>query len=334
MFIRKVPGGPPDGVQRGSVLDLTLYPGDPLSPGWASEPGSKRLPLSEAKTIMKIPVLPISYADAQPLLASLNGPVAPEAWRGALPITYHLGPGANVHLKVAMDKETRPLYDVIARIPGSEFSDQWVLDGKHHDAWVHGASDPLSGAVPLMETARTLAEITRNADGSPNAPSCLPRVLGCRRIRADRIDRMGGGACRGADTETRRLPQCRFERQRQVQREWFAHARSFHAGSVARRSRSRQWQAVNGCPDGKTRKSSGRTGRQRRVPHQPARVRGSDYTPFLQHLGVASLDIHFASDDAGVYHSAYDDFNWYSHFSDTTFVYGRTLSQVHANRRS
>ena len=158
----KGPWRPAGGVQRGSVLDLTLYPGDPLSPGWASEEGSKRLPLSEAATMMQIPVLPISYGDAQQLLANLTGPVAPDAWRGALPITYHLGPGAtNVHLKIEMDNATRPLYDVIARIPGSEFPDEWVLDGNHHDAWVHGASDPLSGAASLMETARTLAEMTR-----------------------------------------------------------------------------------------------------------------------------------------------------------------------------
>ncbi len=111
---------------------------------------------------MKIPVIPISYADAQPLLAHLDGPVAPEAWRGALPITYHLGPGGTkVHLAVSMDNSTHPLYDVIAKIPGSEYPDEWILEGNHHDAWVHGASDPLSGAAPLLETARTLAELTR-----------------------------------------------------------------------------------------------------------------------------------------------------------------------------
>ena len=158
----KGPFRPATGVQRGSILDLTLYSGDPLSPGWASEEGSKRLPLGEAGTVMKIPVMPISYGDAQPLLANLDGPVAPESWRGALPVTYHLGPGGTVvHLKIEMDNGTRPLYDVIARIPGAEAPDQWILDGNHHDAWVHGASDPLSGAAPLMEAARTLAEMTR-----------------------------------------------------------------------------------------------------------------------------------------------------------------------------
>ena len=154
---------PSDGVQRGSVMDMAIYPGDPLSPGWASEKGSKRLALSEAKTLMKIPVMPISYADAQPFLASLDGPVAPEAWRGALPITYHLGPGpAKAHFKLELDNSTHPLYDVIVRIPGTDFPDQWILAGNHHDAWVHGATDPASGAAPLLETARALSELLKD----------------------------------------------------------------------------------------------------------------------------------------------------------------------------
>ena len=157
----KGPYRPADGVQRGSVLDLGVEPGDPLSPGWASEPGAKRLTVAEATTLQQIPVLPISFSDATPLLAALDGPVAPEGWRGALPFTYHLGPAATVHLKVQMDNATHPLYNVIARIPGSEFPDEWVMYGNHHDAWVDGASDPLSGAAPLLETARTLAEMTR-----------------------------------------------------------------------------------------------------------------------------------------------------------------------------
>jgi N-acetylated-alpha-linked acidic dipeptidase len=149
---------PAGGAQRGSVLDIAQFPGDPLSPGFASVPGAKRLSLSEATTLMKIPVLPISYEDAQPLLENLSGPVAPEEWRGALGVTYHIGPGGTkIHLKIEMDNSSHPLYDVIARIPGSEFPDQWVLYGNHHDAWVHGADDPLSGTASLLETARSLA---------------------------------------------------------------------------------------------------------------------------------------------------------------------------------
>jgi len=165
----KGPMRPADGVQRGSVMDMALYPGDPLSPGWASEPGSKRLPREEAKTILKIPVLPISWADALPLLQQLSGPVLPEAWRGALPITYHAGAGpATVHLQVDFDWSTRSLYDVIATIPGTVAKDQWVIYGNHHDAWVNGASDPASltaGGLPVSGlTASALRPTTSRAD--------------------------------------------------------------------------------------------------------------------------------------------------------------------------
>ena len=159
----KGPYRPWGGAQRGSVLDIAQYPGDPLSPGFGAVPGAKRLPLAEATTLMKIPVLPISYEDALPLLENLTGPVAPIEWRGALPITYHIGPGsAKVHLKLEMDNSSHSVYDVIARIPGTDFPDQWVLYGNHHDAWVHGADDPLSGTASLLETARTLAQLHKD----------------------------------------------------------------------------------------------------------------------------------------------------------------------------
>jgi N-acetylated-alpha-linked acidic dipeptidase len=151
-----------DGVQRGSTMDMPTYPGDPLSPGWASEPGARKLPLSEVKTLEPIPVLPISYGDAQPFLAALTGPVAPESWRGALPITYHIGAGpATVHLALKFDWATRPLYDVVARIPGTLSPDQLVVYGNHHDAWVNGANDPLSGQVALDETGRAFGQLLK-----------------------------------------------------------------------------------------------------------------------------------------------------------------------------
>ena len=145
---------PRDGVQRGSVMDMPIYPGDPLTPGVGATPDAKRLPLSEAKTITKIPVLPISYGDAQPLLAALKGPVAPAGWRGALPLTYHVGPGpAKVHLKVKSNWDIKRLYDVVARIPGSGEQDVWIIRGNHHDAWVNGAEDPVSGTIAEIEEA-------------------------------------------------------------------------------------------------------------------------------------------------------------------------------------
>lgn len=308
----KGPFRPPDGVQRGSLLDLTLYPGDPLSPGWASEPGSKRLPPGEAATMAKIPTMPISWGDAQQLLANLGGPVAPEPWRGAIPITYHLGAGpATVHLKLAMDNAVRPLYDVIARIPGSEYPDQWVLDGNHHDAWVHGASDPLSGAASLMETARTLAEMTRKG-WKPKRTILLAFWDG------EEFGLIGSTewAEKHADELDRKLIA-------------YINADSTGKGKFTVNG-SHSLEAlvdeiaheVNDPVSGKPLASGG----ELRIGPLGS---GSDYTPFLQHLGVASLDVRFAANDSGIYHSDYDDFGWFSHFSDTNFFYGRTLTQFH-----
>jgi N-acetylated-alpha-linked acidic dipeptidase len=311
----KGPYRPSQGVQRGSVLDLPLYPGDPLSPGWASEAGSKRLPLSEAQTMMKIPVLPISWADAQSLLTSLTGPVAPESWRGALPITYHLGPGAtNVHLKITMDNSTRPVYDVIARIPGSDFPDEWVLDGNHHDAWVHGASDPLSGAASLMETARSLAEMTRGG-WKPK------RTIMIAFWDAEEFGLIGSTEWMEKHEEELDQKLVAYINADSSGKGRFtvggSHSLEAFAEEVAR--------DVNDPLTGQPLAGPANRRGNFRIA---ALGSGSDYTPFLQHLGIAALDIHFASQD-GVYHSDYDDFNWFSHFSDTTFVFGRALSQVH-----
>ncbi len=313
------PYRPGQGVQRGSVLDLPLYPGDPLSPGWASEPGSKRLSISEAQTIMKIPVLPISSANAQLLLGGLTGPVAPEPWRGALPITYHLGPGAtNVHMNVVMDNATRPLYDVIARIPGSDFPDQWVLDGNHHDAWVHGASDPLSGAASLMETARTLAGMVHNG-WKPRRTIVLAfwdgeefGLIGSTEWMEKHADELDGKLVAYINADSTGKGRLNISG---------SHSLEAFARELARDTND----PVTGKP---------LAGALEANPDHDFHIAplgsGSVYTPFLQHLGAATLDMRFAAEDSGVYHSDYDDFNWFSHFSDTTFVYGRTLSQMHA----
>ncbi|MEQ8811383.1 MAG: PA domain-containing protein, partial [Imperialibacter sp.] len=150
------------GAQRGSVMDMPLYPGDPLTPGIGATKDAKRLDIKTAPTLTKIPVIPISYGDAKPLLDALGGPVAPPSWRGGLPITYHIGPGpAKVHLKLEFNWDIKPAYNVIAKMKGSEFPDQWVIRGNHHDAWVNGAADPVSGMVTLMEEARAVAELTK-----------------------------------------------------------------------------------------------------------------------------------------------------------------------------
>ncbi len=313
------PFRPSLGVQRGSMLDLPLYPGDPLSPGWASEPGSKRLPLREAQTIMKIPVLPISYGDAQPLLANLTGPVAPEPWRGALPITYHLGPGSTiVHMNVVMDNATRPLYDVIARIPGSDFPDQWVLDGNHHDAWVHGASDPLSGAASLMETARTLAQMTHNG-WKPKRTILLAfwdgeefGLIGSTEWMEKHADELSQKLIAYLNADS--TGKGRFNISG-------SHSLEAFMQEVTR--------DVNDPTTGKP-LAGALVSNQDHDFHISALGSGSDYTPFLHHLCNARHDIRFASDDSGINHSDYHDFNRFSHFSDTTFVYGRTLTQVHS----
>ncbi len=180
------------GAQRGSVQDMPTYPGDPLTPGRGAVADAERLDVQSAPTLTRIPVLPISYADALPLLRAMDGPVAPAAWRGALPLTYHLGPGpARVHLKLEFNWDLKTAYDVIAVLRGSESPDQWIMRGNHHDAWVNGASDPISWMAATMEEARAIGELvktgwrprrtivgmprSRVSWAPPNGPSTTPR---------------------------------------------------------------------------------------------------------------------------------------------------------------
>ena len=207
------PMRPPEGAQRGSVLDAPLYPGDPLTPGVGATKEAKRLKLEDAQSIAKVPVLPISYADAQPLLAALEGPVAPANWRGALPITYRMGPGpAKVHLKLAFNWDLKPVYDVIATMRGAEEPDLWVLRGNHHDGWVNGADDPVSGQVVLLEEARALGELAKA--GMETETHHHLRLLGWRRAHAPRFHRVGGRARGRAAAACRRLHQQRWQRAR------------------------------------------------------------------------------------------------------------------------
>jgi N-acetylated-alpha-linked acidic dipeptidase len=315
---------PPQGVQRGSVIDMAIYPGDPLTPGWASEPGAKRLSRADAKTILKIPVLPISYGDARPLLEALGGPVAPEAWRGALPVTYHLGPGpATVHLKVDFDWTNKPLRDVIVTIPGSLYKDQWIVYGNHHDAWVNGASDPLSGASALLETARTLAMLRK--DGwQPKRTIILALWDG------EEFGLVGS-------TEWVEKHEEELERKAAV----YINSDSNGKGSInAGGSHSLEafvkevLRDVNDPASGKPliETPRGRGNGSGTGDHPEFRLgalgAGSDYVAFVDHAGVASLNLGFGGGDSGVYHSIYDTFAWFQRFSDGDFVYGKALSQV------
>jgi N-acetylated-alpha-linked acidic dipeptidase len=291
------------------------------------------LSVKEARTIMKIPVLPISYGDALPLLRALtNGPVAPEEWRGALPITYHLGPGsATVHLHVAFNWDLAPAYDVVAKMPGVERPDEWIIRGNHHDAWVFGADDPLSGTVALMEEARGLSELKKGG-WQPKRTIVYtvwdaeePCLLGSTEwveTHAEMLtqkaavyvngDNNGRGflAANGSHTLEKMVNEVALdvidpEKKMPV---------------AARLHAERQ---IKGTPEEK------KEARDRADFRIGALGSGSDYTPFLQHLGIASVDIRYSGEDGGgSYHSSYDSYDHYRRFGDPGFAYGIALAQT------
>ena len=325
---------PPRGVQRGSVMVMPLYPGDPLSPGWPSEAGSRRLERGAATTLLKIPVLPISYEDAQPLLKSLKGPVAPEAWRGALPLTYHLGPGpAKVHLKLTFEWQIRPLYNVIARLEGTEFPDQWIIEGNHHDAWVNGASDPTSGNVVLMETARSLGELLKS---------------GWRPRRTIVIASWDGeewgllGSTEWAEKHREELTQKAvvYINSDSTGKGWLSmggsHSLEAFINGVARDVQDPRGSGSSVLEARRTRLVDQAADDAARAKIKASRDlslealgSGSDYTAFLDFLQIASLDLGFGGDGGGgVYHSIYDSYYWFTHFSDGDFTHSAALSRV------
>jgi N-acetylated-alpha-linked acidic dipeptidase len=327
------PDRPRDGAQRGSVMDMPLYPGDPLTPGVGATPDAKRLPLSEAKTLTKIPVLPMSYGDAQPLLAALRGSVAPEAWRGALPITYHIGPGpARVHMRLKSNWDTKRLYDVIVRIPGSEYPDEWIIRGNHHDAWVNGAADPVSGAVAEMEEMRGFSELLKQGWkpkrtivycfwdgeeegllGSTEWVETHAADLEKHAVAYINSDGNGRGFLNAQGSHT--LENFMNGVMKDIQ------------DPETKMTVWKRAQLVGISRAAADRKREFRTRPDLRIG---ALGSGSDYTAFIDHLGIASINVSFGGEGGGdgVYHSIYDDFYWFTHFSDTDFVYGRALSQT------
>ena len=331
------PKGPmrnPDGVQRGSVMDFaSSSPGDPLTPGIGATPGAKRLALKDAKSITKIPVLPISYGDAQPLLAALKGPMAPEEWRGSLPISYHVGPGpAKVHLKLEFNWDTKPVNDVIAKITGSIAPDEWIIRGNHHDAWVNGAEDPLSGQAPLLEEARAMGLLLKQGwkprrtiiycawDGEE------PMLLGSTEWVETHADELRQHAAvyinsDGNDRGTLGMGG--------------SHTLEQFVNGVARdiedpETKMTVWQRLQLSKIAEAKSADERKElRQRADLRINALGSGTDFTGFLDHIGVATLDLGYGGEDEqGIYHSIYDDFYWYTHFSDYDFVYGRALAQT------
>jgi len=332
---------PADGVQRGSVLDMPIYPGDPLTPGVGATADAKRLAIAEAKTILKIPVLPLSYADAQPLLAALEGPVAPAAWRGSLPITYHFGPGpAKVHLTVTSDWGLKPIYDVIALLKGRERPDEWIIRGNHHDGWVFGAEDPLSGNVALMAEAKAIGGLAKDGwrpkrtlvycswDGEE------PGLLGSTEWAETHGDELREKAVLYLNSD--------------------GNGRGFLEAGGSHSLQALVNQAAGSVRDPETGATvlqrlkarilteSSRRGASEELkrvaklvggggnPPLDALGSGSDYTVFIDHLGIAALNLGFTgeSETRGVYHSAYDSFDHYSRFGDPGFVYGVALAQI------
>jgi N-acetylated-alpha-linked acidic dipeptidase len=322
------PYRPKDGAQRGSVMDMPIHPGDPLTPGVGATRDAKRLALSDVDVFTKIPVMPISYGDAQPLLEALKGPMAPYAWRGALPITYHVGPGpAKVHLKLAFNWDTKPIYDVVARIPGATYPDEWIVRGNHHDAWVNGAEDPISGAIAVLEEARAFGALLKQGwhpkrtivlcfwDGEEEG------LLGSTEWAEAHQDelRKYGAVYINSDGNGRGYLGVEG-----------SHTLEKFLNSVARdiedpETKLTVWKRAQMAEISQ----EGAEARNRTDLRIGALGSGSDYTAFLDFLGVASVNMGFGGEDGGgIYHSIYDDFYWYTHFADTNFVYGRALAQT------
>jgi len=323
---------PQEGVQRGSVMD-TDYPGDPLTPGVGATPEAKRLAIRDAKTITKIPVLPISYSDALPLLSALRGPVAPEAWRGSLAITYRIGAGpAKVHLRVMSNWDEKPLYDVIATMRGSEFPDEWVLRGNHHDAWVNGADDPISGMVAVLEEARMLGQLRKQGwNPKRTIVYCAwdgeePGLLGSTEwvethlgglqkhavayINSDSNERGFLHASGSHDLERFINDVARDNKDPEKNMSVWTRA---HLYRIARATNPEQRDEV----------------RKRNDLRINALGDGSDYTAFLDYAGISALNIGFGGEDQGdQYHSIYDDFHWYTQFVDPKFEYEQALAEV------
>src|SRR5690349_13424742 len=326
------PMRPAQGVQRGSVADLPTYHGDPLTPGVGATKSAKRLSVAVAPTITKIPVLPISYGDAQPMLAALGGPLAPPAWRGGLPITYRLGAGpARVHLRVKSNWSLKTLYDVIAKLPGTTEADQWVIRGNHHDAWVNGAQDPISGLVAELEEARALGALYKQGwhpkrtiiyaawDGEE------PGLLGSTEWVESHADELKAHAVAYLNSDTNSRGYLGIEGSHSLEKFMNGVAMDVDdpESGVSSWKRIQANRILNGSPDAR------RDARDREDLRIGALGSGSDYSSFIDHLGVASLNLGYdGEDDGGIYHSIYDDFYWFTHFSDTSFVYGRALAQA------
>jgi N-acetylated-alpha-linked acidic dipeptidase len=343
----KGPARPPHGIQRGSVEDMPIYPGDPLTPGVGATPNAKRLDRSQAQVLLKIPALPISYADAQVLLSSMDGRVVPESWRGRLPITYRVGPSKEqVHLAVKSDWSLKPIYDVIAILKGSEFPDQWVVRGNHHDGWVYGGTDPLSGQIALLEEAKALGDLVRHGwrpkrtivYGSWDGEE--PGLLGSTEWAETHANDLKQKALLYINTDSN--ARGFFDAAGNADFEHFVNQVANDVSdpethvSIGQRHRAKV-RADAAEPKSHDPEAVERLKAEAKIAADPKRDfpldalgSGSDYSAFLEHLGVPSLNLEFGDegDSGGVYHSRYDTFEHHSRFVDPGFVYDAMLAKT------
>jgi N-acetylated-alpha-linked acidic dipeptidase len=329
------PDGPyknESGVQRGSVMDMPTYPGDVLTPGRGATRNARRLDPDEAPTITEIPVLPISYRDALPLLSAMGGEVVPKEWRGDLPITYHLGPGpAKVRLTAEFDWNMVTAYNVIARLEGSEYPDEWVIRGNHHDGWNHGAADPVSGMVATLAEAKAVGELAR-AGNRPKRTLIYaawdaeePGLIGSTEWAEHNADDLREHAVAYLNTDGSSRGFMNIGGSHVLERYLNQITEEIKDPllDVSLKERRRASLLVNG--DEKA-KADARDRQDLRIYPMGS---GSDYTPFLQHLGIASANLGFGGEgNDGSYHTLYDTYEHYTKFRDPGLVYGATLSKV------
>jgi len=335
-------GRPAQSFQRGSVADMPIYPGDPLTPGIGATEGAKRLSREAAPTILKLPVLPISYGDAQHFLAALEGRVVPAGWRGGLAITYHVGgtAAARAHLVVKSDWSLKTIYNVVAMMKGAQLPDQWVLRGNHHDGWVFGASDPLSGHVAMMAEAKAIGVLVR-AGWRPKRTLVYlswdgeePMLLGSTEWAETHAAELKAKALVYINTDNNGRGFLGVEG---------SHSLEHYVGRVASDVLDPQTGvSVDARRRAVVMTASAASGGERikevakivadaskDYPLDPLGS-GSDYSSFLQHLGLAALNVGFGGegDAGGVYHSAYDTWEHHSKFVDPGFAYASALAKT------
>jgi N-acetylated-alpha-linked acidic dipeptidase len=321
------------GVQRGSVMDMPTYPGDVLTPGTGATPRARRLDRNEAPTITKIPVLPMSYKDALPLLSAMGGPVVPNEWRGDLPITYHLGPGpATVRLKAEFEWDFVTAYNVIATLRGERYPDEWVIRGNHHDGWNHGAADPSSGMVALLAEAKAVASLAQAGDGPARTVMYAawdaeePGLIGSTEWAEHHADELKEHAVAYLNTDGNGRGFVSIGGSHVLERFFNQIIEDVNDPriDISLKERKRAANLVN--PPNDQAEEDARSRADLRIYPMGS---GSDYTPFLQHLGIASANMSFSGESRdGSYHTLYDTYEHYTTFRDPGLDYGVKLAQV------